>query len=140
MSYRTFKRNKARKNQAKELAKLKYQLGTTLVSQLGQQSQTDQEDLITGYKRGPRQTSNPIHKQTVLQATFASTKHYKEQLSKVMKELKRCQEELKELKSRNTKKKAREGAKTDKTDGRPKKPGRKCESCGQLRTTTLHFK
>ena len=140
MSYRTFKRNKARKNQAKELAKLKYQLGTTLVSQLGQQSQTDQEDLITGYKRGPRQTSNPIHKQTVLQATFASTKHYKEQLSKVMKELKRCQEELKELKSRNTKEKAREGAKTDETDGRPKKPGRKCESCGQLRTTTLHFK
>ena len=135
MSYRTFKRNKAKK-----LAKLKYQLGTTVANQLGQPSQTDQGELITGYKRGPRQTSNPIHNQTVLKAPFASTTHYKEQLSKAMKELERCQKELKELKSRNTREGARGGARTDKTDGRPRKPGRKCESCGQLRTTTLHFK
>lgn len=140
-SYRTYKRNKARKDQGKELAKLKAQLGTALIKQLGQQSKTNEETLITGYNRGLRQTSNTIHRQTVLEATFASTRHYKEQLSKAMKEIKRCQEELKELKARGSRKEVKESTKADETDRRKEKQGRKCESCGQLETpTSIHYK
>ena len=96
-NYRTYKRNRARRNQRKKYSDLQVLLGTGLINQPKQPPQNKGDQIITGYPGTQPSQPSSVHKKTLLEGANAITRQLQDELRGARKEIKRLQEENERL-------------------------------------------